>query len=36
MKVLEIDSNNITNELIKRIFFSAEREEYDAADYLIV
>lgn len=36
MKVLEIDSNNITNELIKKIFFSTEREEYDAADYLIV
>ena len=36
MKVLEIDSNNITNELIKKIFFSVEREEYDAADYLIV
>ncbi len=36
MKVLEMDENNLSNELIKRIFFSAEKEEYSSADYLII
>lgn len=36
MKLLEINSNKLTNELIKEVFFSIEKEPYDNADYLVI
>ena len=36
MKMSEVDSNKINNDLIKKIFFSVNKEEYDYADYIIV
>ena len=36
MKVSFIDSNELNDDLIKRIFFNIEKEQYDYADYLII
>ena len=36
MMVSSIDSNNLTGELVKKIFFSIEKEDYEYADYLIL
>ena len=36
MMLSSIDSNNLTDELIKQIFFSIEKENYEYADYLII
>lgn len=36
MKYSQIDSNNLTEDLIKKIFFSIKKENYDSADYLII
>ena len=36
MKVSFIDSNELNDDLIKKIFFNTEKEQYDYADYLII
>lgn len=36
MKLSEIDTNNLDNELIKKIFFNVPRKTYHYADYVIV
>lgn len=36
MMLSSIDSNNLTDELVKKIFFSIKKENYEYADYLIL
>ena len=36
MKLSEVVPNKLDNELIKKIFFSINKEKYDYADYIIV
>lgn len=36
MKITEIDTNNITKDIIKRVLFNIPKSEYDYADYAIV
>ena len=36
MRLSEIDSRNISNELIKKMFFSMSKRDYNYADYVIV
>lgn len=36
MKLSEIDTNNLDNELIKKVFFNVPRETYHYADYVVV
>lgn len=36
MKLSEINPNKLDNNLIKKIFFSINKEEYDYADYIVV
>ena len=36
MKVSEIKTNDLDNELIKTLFFNVKKEKYDYADYLII
>ena len=36
MKVSFVDSNELNDDLIKKIFFNTEKEQYDYADYLII
>ncbi len=36
MKLSEINPNELNNELIKKIFFSIDKDEYEHADYIIV
>ena len=36
MKVSFVDSSKLNDDLIKKIFFNIEKEQYDYADYLII
>ena len=36
MKLSEVVPNKLDNELIKKIFFSINKEKYDYADYIII
>ena len=36
MMLSSIDSNNITDDMTKKLFYSAKKEEYEYADYLII
>lgn len=36
MKLSEVDTKNLNNELIKQIFFNIRKEKYDYADYIII
>lgn len=36
MKLSSVDSNNLSNDLINKIFFSVQKEQYDYVDYLII
>ena len=36
MKVSFVDSNELNDDLIKKIFFNTEKEQYDYVDYLII
>ena len=36
MKVSFVDSNELNDDLIKKIFFNTEKKQYDYADYLII
>lgn len=36
MRVSFVDSNELNDDLIKKIFFNTEKEQYDYADYLII
>ena len=36
MKITEVDPNNLSNDLIKRIFLQYKKEEYTNVDYLVI
>lgn len=36
MKITEIDPNNLSNDLIKKIFFNIKKEKYTNVDYLVI
>ncbi len=36
MKLSEVDPNSLDDKLIKRIFYSIKKEEYESADYIII
>ena len=36
MKITEVDPNNLTNDLIKKIFYNTKKEKYTNVDYLII